>query len=142
MARSALIMAVGTLLIHSTTARAAIMWSQAGPILVHNSGAGDDILHGAIPPQGTNSSRTLYLKFRVDPYSDAAMEGTGISPFYEAGMFFYEGGAQHLGIGNGLQATAYSAINVPTNGPNVRWGSLDFYSAEPELGKEYQCVRK
>jgi len=118
------------------------MWSQAGPILAHNNGSGEDILHGAVPPQGANSSRTLYLKFRVDPYSDAAMEGTGISPFYEAGVFLYRNGVQHLGIGNGLQATAYSAINVPTNFPGVRWGSLDFFSAEPELGKKYQCVRK
>jgi signal transduction histidine kinase len=142
MARSVVAACVCTLLSNSLTARAAILWSQAGPILVHNSGAGKDLLHGAIPPQGSNSSRTLYLKFRVDPYSDAAMEGTGISTFYEAGVYFFEKDAEHLGIGNGLQATAYSAINVPTNVPGVRWGSLDFYSAEPELGKEYQCVRK
>jgi signal transduction histidine kinase len=142
LARAAVVTFVGTLLTYSITASAAIMWSQSGPILVHNNGAGEDILHGAIPPQGTNSNRTLFLKFRVDPYSDAAMEGTGISTFYEAGVFLYQNGTQHLGIGNGLQATAYSAINVPTNGPSVRWGSLDFYTAEPELGKEYQCVRK
>jgi signal transduction histidine kinase len=114
------------------------MWSQAGPTLVHNSGAGKDILHGAIPPQGTNSSRTLYLKFRVDPYSDAAMEGTGISTFYEAGVFFCERGAEHLGIGNGWEAIAYSAINVT----GAKWGQVDFNSADRELGKEWQCVRK
>jgi signal transduction histidine kinase len=66
------------------------------------------------------------------------MEGTGISPFYEAGVFLYQRGAQHLGIGNGLEATAYSAINVT----GAKRGQLDFFSAEPELGKEYQCVRK
>jgi signal transduction histidine kinase len=142
MARSAVVMIACMLLTHAVSARAAILWSHAGSILVHNNGAGEDILHGAVPPQGTNSNRTLYLKFRVNPYSDATMEGTGISTFYEAGVFFYQKGAQHLGIGNGLQATAYSAINVPTNVPGVRWNSLDFHSAEPELGKEYQCVRK
>jgi signal transduction histidine kinase len=137
-ARTAVVTIAGTLLMHSISARAAILWSQAGPILVHNSGAGKDLLLGAIPPQGTNSSRTLYLKFRVYPYSDAALEGTGISTFYEAGVFFYERGVEHLGIGNGWEAIAYSAINVTA----AKWGQVDLFSAEPELGKAWQCVRK
>jgi len=138
MVRSAVVTSVCLLLAFASTANAAIMWRQAGPVLVHNSGDGQDILHGAIPPQGTNSSRTLYLKFRVDPYSDAALEGTGISTFYEAGVFLYEHGAEHLGIGNGVEAIAYSAINVT----GAKWGQVDFYSADRELGKEWQCVRK
>jgi len=126
------------LLASALPANAAVIWSQAGPTLVHNNGAGVDVLHRAIPPQGTNSSRTLYLKFRVDPYSDAAMEGTGISTFYEAGVFFYERGVEHLGIGNGWEAIAYSALNATS----TNRGQIDFNSADRELGKAYECVRK
>jgi hypothetical protein len=112
-ARFAVVMSVWLLLTSSPTVRAAILWRQAGPILVHDNGAGKDILRGAVSPQGADSRRTLYLKFRVDPYSDAAMEGTGISTFYEAGVYFFEKDVEHLGIGNAWEAIAYSAINVP-----------------------------
>lgn len=115
--------------------RATILWSLPGPVLVHENGAGHDVLHGAIPPQDTNSRRTLYLKFRVDAYSDAATEGIA---FYEAGVFFYEKGVQHLGIGNGTIALAYSAINMDGG----KLGLQDFNSSNPDLGKEWEYVRK
>lgn len=120
------------------SARASVLWSQSGPILAHDNGAGEDILHGAIPPHGTNSSGTLYLKFQVFPFSDAAFEGTGVSTFYSAGLYFYERGAEHLGLGNGWEAIAYSAINM-TGGKK---GQFDFSSAHRELGREFECVRK
>jgi len=74
-----------TLLTASFSAHATILWSQPGTILVHDNNDGEDILHGAIAPQGANSSRTLYLKLRIDPYSDAATEGIS---FYSCGLFF------------------------------------------------------
>jgi signal transduction histidine kinase len=119
----------------SNSARASVLWSHPGSVFVHSNGAGEDILHGAVAPQGTNSSRTLFVKFRVDPYSDAATEAIA---FYEAGLFFYEKGAQHLGLGSGWVALAYSAINI--NGGKL--GLQDFNSATPDLGKEWEYVRK
>lgn len=104
-------------------------------MLVHDNGGGEDILHGAVKPQDTNSRRTLYLKFRVDPYSDAATEAIS---FYLAGVFFYEKGVEHLGIGNGWNALAYSAVNMAGG----KKGEQDLYSVNPDLGKEWEYVRK
>lgn len=123
------------LMTFSISAHATVLWSQSGATLVHDNGASEDILHGAVKPQGTNSSRTLYFKFRVDAYSDAATEGIS---FYAAGLFFYEKGVEHLGMGNGWEALAYSAINM-TGG---KIGLQDLYSASPDLGKEWEYVRK
>jgi signal transduction histidine kinase len=125
----------GWLLTISLSAHATILWSQSGAFLAHDNSPGEDILHGAIAPQDTNSSRTLYLMFRVDPYSDAATEAIS---FYSCGLFFYEKGVEHLGIGNGSEALAYSAINM-TGGKK---GLQDFSSANPDLGKEWEYVRK
>ncbi|HXI72851.1 MAG TPA: sensor histidine kinase [Verrucomicrobiae bacterium] len=119
----------------STSAHATMLWSQTGTFLVHDNNPGEDILHGAIAPQGANSSRTLYLKLRIDPYSDAATEGIS---FYSCGLYFYEKGVEHLGVGNGWEALAYSAINM--NGGKK--GLQDLYSATPDLGKEWEYVRK
>jgi signal transduction histidine kinase len=129
------ILLAGLLLAVSYSAHATILWSQSGTFLVHGNEPGEDILHGAIAPQDTNSSRTLYLRLRVDPYSDAATEAIS---FYSCGLFFYEKGVEHLGIGNGWEALAYSAINM-TGGKK---GLQDFFSASPDLGKEWEYVRK
>ena len=129
------ILIAGLFLAVSLSAQATILWSQSGTFLVHDNDPGEDILHGAIAPQDINSSRTLYLKLRVDPYSDAATEAIS---FYSCGLFFYEKGVEHLGIGNGMEALAYSAINM-TGGKK---GLQDFYSASPDLGKEWEYVRK
>jgi len=123
------------LLMFSFSARATILWSYTGAILVHDNSPGSDILHGAIAPQGTNSNRTIYLRLRIEPYSDAATEAIS---FYSCGLFFYDKGQEHLGIGNGLEALAYSAINM-TGGKK---GLQDFFSATPDLGKEWEYVRK
>jgi len=125
----------GALLTASFPAHATILWNQLGTFLVHDNNEGEDLLHGAIPPQGTNSNRTLYFRLRVDPYSDAATEAIS---FYSCGLYFYEKGAEHLGIGNGREALAYSAINM-TGGKK---GQQDFFSASPDLGKEWEYVRK
>jgi len=122
-------------LIFSLSARATILWSQPEAVLVHDTNDGKDILHGAIVPQDANSSRTLYLKFRVDALSDAATEGIA---FYSCGVFFFEKGVEHLGLGNGWEALAYSAINMSGG----KKGLQDFCSANPELGKEWEYTRR
>src|SRR5689334_12836092 len=53
---------------HST--HASILWSRPGPTLVHETGAGADILGGALR-RDDSSSDTLYFKFHVEPLSDA-----------------------------------------------------------------------
>ncbi len=116
-------------------AHATILWSYSGTILIHDNSPGSDILHGAVAPQGTNSNRIIYVRLRIDPYSDAATEAIS---FYSCGLFFYEKGQEHLGIGNGWEACAYSAINM-TGGKK---GLQDFFSATPDLGKEWEYVRK
>jgi signal transduction histidine kinase len=123
------------LLTVSISARATVLWSFPGTLLVHDNSPGKDILRGAIAPQDENSSRTLYLKFRVDPHSDAATEDIS---GYACGLFFYEKGIEHLGLGNAWYALAYSAQNI-TGGKN---GEQDFASVSPDLGKEWEYVRR
>ena len=96
--------------------RAAILWSDPTVRLAHNTGAGEDILHGAVRPQGRNSDNRLYFKVRVDPLSDF---GTKKMPqnTYLAGLALYEKNTEHLGIGNALVAWGYSAFNVSGKGP-------------------------
>lgn len=111
-----------------------ILWRHPGTIHVRQSGSGADILHGAVPPQTTSSSNTLYFKFRVDPISDAATKS--IADF-DAGLVFFEKGEEHVGIGNSRQAWAYCAMNVPKS----KKGYVDFNSAAPEPGFAWQYIR-
>lgn len=115
-------------------ARAVILWSHPAAIFVRDNGAGEDILHGAIPPQDTNSSRTLYFRFRVDPISDTPTKS--IADF-EAGFIFFAKGKEHLGMGNSLSAWAYCAMNVPKN-PK---GYQDLNSATPEPPFRWEYIR-
>src|SRR5438445_10226291 len=86
-------------------ARAAILWSDPGPTLVHENGEGGDLLNGALK-RDDSSSDTLYFKLHVDPLSDSSTEE------YLAGLGLYEAGAERLGIGNALKAWAYSAFKI------------------------------
>ena len=107
-------------------ARAAILWSDPNPILVHENGTGADILHGAVKRDDT-SSDTLYFKFHVDPLSDVSTE------LYSAGFQLFEGDAERLGVGNSLKAWAYSAFNTAETGTNNQVaGDMDLHSASPE----------
>jgi signal transduction histidine kinase/ligand-binding sensor domain-containing protein len=114
------------LLLISTPLRAAILWSDLGATLVHDSGPGSDILGGALKRDDA-SSDTLYFKFHVDPLSDASTEE------YFAGFQLFEGDEERLGIGNSLKAWAYSAFNTSTNGENNKiFGDMDLRSSQPE----------
>lgn len=126
---------VGGWLLISFSTQATILWSRPETFLVHDNSPGKDILQGAIAPQDTNSSRTFYLRLQVDPHSDAATEDIS---GYACGVFFYEKGMEHLGIGNAWYALAYSALNI-NGGKN---GEQDFASISPDLGKEWEYVRR
>src|SRR5712671_2018102 len=84
---------------------AAILWSDLGATLVHESGPGNDILGGVIKRDNT-SSDTLYFKFHVDPHSDWSTEE------YFAGFQLFEGETERLGVGNSQAAWAYSAFRT------------------------------
>ena len=47
-------------------AEAVVLWSDLGATLAHETGAGNDILGGALK-RDDSASDTLYFKFHVDP---------------------------------------------------------------------------
>lgn len=91
------------LLLCVSSARAVILWSDPGSMLIFDNGSGRDIFEGAVK-RDDSSNDTLYFKFHVDPQSDSTTEE------YFAAFELYEGDAEHLGIGNALKAWAYSAF--------------------------------
>lgn len=122
------------LLIVSFPAQGTVLWYQSGPVFVFNNGGGEDILHGAIKPQDTNSSSTLYFKFRVDPIADSATKSLGD---FEAGFVLVEKHEEHLGLGSSRVAWAYCAMNVPKS---VK-GYVDLNSAAREPGYNWEYMR-
>src|SRR5262245_58396856 len=82
---------------------AAVLWSDSGATLVHETGPGKDILDGAVKRDDA-ASDTLYFKFRVSPLSDETTEE------YFAAFELYEGDVEKLAIGNALRAWGYSAF--------------------------------
>lgn len=124
-------------------ARAKILWSDPDARTVHNTGAGTDILGGAVKRTETNND-ALYFKFRVDPLSDVASE-----PYF-AGLQLFEGDEERLGVGNALEAWGYSAFNTAETGPSNSVyfpGEFNLKSAHPEpanLGafRPYELVRQ
>jgi signal transduction histidine kinase len=115
-------------------AEGTILWSHPGAILVCNNGNGEDILHGAIQPQTTNSSGTLYFRIKVDPISDTAAK---VINKFEAGFMLLANGHENLGIGNADGAMAYSALHVP----KAPKGFYDLKSASPDLPFFYEFMR-
>ena len=106
--------------------RAAVLWSDFGTTLVHNSGEGYDILNGAVK-EDESSTNTLYFKFRVDPLSDASTEE------YFAAFELYEGEKERLGVGNALKAWAYSAFRADATGLSDEGSDyIDLHSSRPE----------
>src|SRR5215468_8836976 len=77
----------------ATPTCAAILWSDLGATLAHETGAGSDILGGALK-RDNSCSDTLYFKFHVDPLSDARTEE------YFAAFQLYEGDIERLAVGN------------------------------------------
>lgn len=133
--KAAVAVLFGYIFLTAFPAQATVLWTHPGTILVCDNGKGQDILHGAIPPQGSNSSSTLYFRFRVDPIADAASKS--IADF-QAGFVFVEKGKEHLGIGNAREAWAYSAWNVPKSVPK---GFVNFNSANPVPPYHWEYVR-
>ncbi len=118
----------------SFSAHATILWSQPKATIVCNTGTGVDILHGAIPPQGTNSSSTFYFRFLVDPIADAATKSFAD---FDAGFVLFDKGVEHLGMGNSRGAWAYCAMNV-TNNPK---GYVDLNSVTHEPSFKWEYIR-
>jgi signal transduction histidine kinase len=105
---------------------ATILWSDPDARLVHNTGAGVDILGGAVKRTDTNND-ALYFKVHVDPVSDVASE-----PYF-AGFQLFEGDEERLGMGNALEAWGYSAFATAEMGPsNQLAGEFNLKSAHSE----------
>ena len=116
-------------LLFGRPAPARILWSDPAARAVHSTGDGLDILGGTVKRTSTNDD-ALYFKFKVDPISDVHSE-----PYF-AGFQLYEGDEARLGVGNALEAWAYSAFQTAETGPsNSVAGEFNFKSTHPEPEK-------
>jgi ligand-binding sensor domain-containing protein/signal transduction histidine kinase len=122
--------------------RAVILWNDPGMTLVHDNGAGADILGGAVK-RDDSANDTLYFKFHVEPLSDTNSEE------YFAAFELFEGDAERLGIGNAWKAWAYSAFfNAGDAGEtNHAADYADLHTSKPESGADrnlgsYQYPRR
>ena len=108
-------------------ANAVILWNDPDTTLVHEAGAGVDILSGAVK-RDDSANDTLYFKFHVVPLSDKDTEE------YFAGFELFEGDAERLGIGNSMKAWAYSAFfhADETGESNNLAGYIDLHTLKPE----------
>jgi hypothetical protein len=112
------------------SSHAAVLYTYAGPQLVEDNNA--FALPGLSLSRDSSATGTLYFKYTVtNPASNVDTEN------YYAGMSFYDGGAENLGVGNGWDPYAYSAFSGGLPGS----GNLDLKSATPESGETYQLVR-
>ena len=111
------------------SAQARILWSDPAARAVNDTGEGVDILGGSVKRTETNND-ALYFRFKVDPISYVRTE-----PYF-AGFQLYEGDQARLGVGNALEAWAYSAYMTCDKGPsNSVAGEFNFNSAHPEPEK-------
>ena len=110
-----------------TPANAVILWNDPDTTLVHENGAGADILGGAVK-RDDSANDTLYFKFHVDPLSDKDTEE------YFAAFELFEGDAERLGIGNAMKAWAYSAFfHADETGESDNLaGYIDLHTLNPE----------
>lgn len=131
---AAAVLGMFTLLMAGFGVQGAVLWSHPDAIFVGNNGNGEDILHGAIPPQDSNSTSTLYFRIRVDPVADSAIKSIGE---FEAGFMLVEKGGENLGIGNMRGAWAFCAAHVPKN----KKGYQDFNSGTPEPTQTWEYMR-
>ena len=121
-------------------AGAVVLWSDLGPVLVKQNGPGKDILDGAVKRDDA-SLDTVYFKFRVNPISDTNSEQ------YFAAFELYEGDVERIGVGNALEAWAYSAfVNTAKNdAPPDNTGYIDLRggrSAGADPQAAYQLPRR
>jgi ligand-binding sensor domain-containing protein/signal transduction histidine kinase len=107
--------------------QAVILWNDSGATLVHQTGPGTDRLGGALK-RDDSSSDTLYFKFHVNPLSDASAEE------YFAAFELYEADTERLGVGNALEAWAYSAFvcENETGKPGKTASYFDLHTSRPE----------
>lgn len=126
--KPAFVFAVYLALMPAKFSPAAILWSDKGGQLIHETGPGTNILGGAVK-RDDNSSDTLYFKFHVDPLSDM-----GTEPYF-AGFQLFEGDTARLGVGNSRHAWAYSAFNTSETGTNkdAVIGDIDLHSSREEF---------
>ncbi|TAE77179.1 MAG: hypothetical protein EAZ65_01745 [Verrucomicrobia bacterium] len=105
---------------------AAVLYHYSGSIVVNETW--NYALPGLNLSRAAAASGTLYFKYTVNnPGSNNTTEQ------YYAGMSFFDGDAEHLGVGNGWDPWAYSAFGSA--------GNIDLKSATPEPGATYQQVR-
>lgn len=117
---------LGFLLLCSLPVKGVILWSDSGSTLAHNTGAGTDILEGAVK-RDDSANDTLYFKFHLNPLSDVSTEE------YFAAFELYEADAERVGIGNALKAWAYSAFLSQDDSSDAgRFGYLDLHTGNPE----------
>lgn len=111
-------------------ASARILWSDPVWRFIHGTNQVLSLEGSGLEPQDDSSSRTLYLRFSIDPESD------GFSDFaarYEAGWVFTQNGVERLGLGNALLAWGYSAFHaIQPDTNNHGPGEVDFNSEHPE----------
>src|SRR5579884_532287 len=129
------------LLLAAFEARAVVLWSSYDSITVHENGPGTDLLGGALK-RGDDANDTLYFKFRVEPISDETTE-----PYFAA-LELLEDDTERLGVGNALEAWAYSVFFPGAQSSGVPpAGYLDLHSAHPDANAlahqaKYQCPRR
>ena len=118
---------------------AAILWSDPGARVIHNTPGGSDILGGAVRRDDATSD-ALFFKFQVDPLSDAASD-------YFAAFQLFQGETNRLAVGNAPEAWGYSAFcTSDTSTLTGTKGEFDLKSSQPEaagLGtfKPYELPR-
>jgi signal transduction histidine kinase len=117
---------VFAMLVGVASSSAEILWSDPASRVIHATGAGVDILGGAVKRDDT-ASDALYFKFHVDPLSDAASE-----PYFAVFQLF-EGDHPRLAVGNAPEAWGYSACFTSEIGPsNKLSGEFNLNSSKPE----------
>jgi signal transduction histidine kinase/ligand-binding sensor domain-containing protein len=128
-------------LISTFQAHAVVLWSDFDPITVNTNGPGTDLLGGAVKRDDA-ANDTLYFKFRVEPISDETTE-----PYFAA-LELFEDDAERLGVGNALDAWAYSVFFPGAQSSGVPpAGYLDLRSAHPDPNAlahlaNYQCPHR
>ncbi len=122
-------------------AQAVVLWSNFDPISVNTNGPGTDLLGGALK-RDEAANDTLYFKCRIEPVSDETTE-----PYFAA-LELFEDDIERLGVGNALDAWAYSVFFPGAQSSGVPpAGYLDLRSAHPDLSAvarhaNYQCPHR
>lgn len=122
-------------------AHAVVLWSNFDPITVDTNGPGTDLLGGAVK-RDDSADDTLYFKFTVEPISDETTE-----PYFAA-LELFEDDTERLGVGNALDAWAYSVFFPGAQSRGVPpAGYLDLHTAQPDSNAlahlaDYQCPRR